>query len=88
MEGGGERGEGGEGGEGKEEGGTGEGTEEESNGGREDCHGNFGPTKKVVRGTKIPGKMVCLDHFPLKNLVRTWNNGPSMSTMFDRDCRL
>jgi len=37
-------------------------------------------------GTKIPGIMVRLDHFPLKNLVRTWNNGPS--TMFDRNRRL
>jgi len=41
------------------------------------CHGNFGPAKKLVRGTKIPGIMVRPDHFPLKNLVRTWNNGPS-----------
>ena len=52
------------------------------------CHGNFGPAKKLVRGTKIPGIMVRPDHFPLKNLVRTWNNGPSTSTMFDHNCRL
>ena len=50
------------------------------------CHGNFGPAKKLVRGTKIPGIMVRQDHFPLKNLVRTWNNG--LSAMFDRNCRL
>jgi len=42
------------------------------------CHGNFGPAKKLVRGTKIPGIMVRPDHFPLKNLVRTWNNGLSI----------
>ena len=34
-----------------------------------DCHGNFGPAKKVVWGTKIPGNMVRPDHFSLKNLV-------------------
>jgi len=44
--------------------------------------------KKLVRGTKIPGIMVRPDHFPLKNLVRTWNNSLSTSTMFDRNCRL
>jgi len=35
---------------------------------------------------KIPGIMVRPDHFPLKNLVRTWNNGTS--TIFDCNCRL
>ena len=30
------------------------------------CHGNFGPGKKLVRGTKVPGKMVRPDHFPPK----------------------
>jgi len=45
----------------------------------------FGLAKKLVRETKIPGIMVCPDHFPLKNLVRTWNNGPSTIMMFDHD---
>ena len=52
------------------------------------CHGNFGPAKKLVRGTKIPGIMVRPDHFPLKILVRTWTNSPSTCTMFHRNCRL
>ena len=30
------------------------------------CHGNFGPAKILVRGTKIPGKLVRPDHFSLK----------------------
>ena len=30
------------------------------------CHGNFGPAKILVWGTKIPGIMVRLDHFPWK----------------------
>ena len=42
------------------------------------CHGNFGPAKKLVRGTKIPGIMVRPDHFPMKDLVRTWNNSLSI----------
>ena len=29
-----------------------------------DCHGNFGPAKNWSGGTKIPGIMVRLDHFP------------------------
>ena len=40
------------------------------------CHGNFGPAKKLVWGTNIPGKLVRLDHFCLKKLVLAWNNGP------------
>ena len=40
------------------------------------CHGNFSPAKKLVRGTNIPGKLVRLDHFCLKKLVLSWNNGP------------
>ena len=27
-----------------------------------------------------------MDHSSLKNSVRTWNNGPSASTMYDCDC--
>ena len=30
------------------------------------CHENFGPAKILVRGTKIPGKLVRPDHFSLK----------------------
>ena len=41
-------------------------------------------TEILVRGTKIPGIMVRPDHFPLKNLVWTWNSG----TMFYRNRRL
>ena len=40
------------------------------------CHGNFGPAKILVRGTKIPGKVVPPDRNSLKNLVRVWNDGP------------
>ena len=44
------------------------------------CHGNFGPAKILVRGTKIPGKFGPPDYYFQKNLVRAWNNGPSANT--------
>ena len=50
------------------------------------CHGNFGPAKILVRGTKIPGKLVRPDHFSLKILVRPWNNGTSISALVTSDC--
>ena len=42
------------------------------------CHGNFGPAKILVRGTKIPGKLVRRTIFFPKISVRAWNNGPIM----------
>ena len=52
------------------------------------CHGNFGPAKKIGPGDQNSRKNGPPDYFSSKNLVRTWNNGPSTSTMFDRDCCL
>ena len=48
------------------------------------CHGNFGPAKKLVRRTNIPGKMARADHFSLKTLVRDWNIGPSCINCMQR----
>ena len=42
------------------------------------CHGNFGPAKILVRGTKIPGKSVPPDQNILKNLVRIWKKGSGL----------
>ena len=44
------------------------------------CHGNFGPQKILVRGTKIPRKLVRRTLL-MKILVRAWNYGPSESTL-------
>ena len=44
------------------------------------CHGNFGPAKILVWGTKIPGKFGPPDYYFQKMLVRAWNNGPSANT--------
>ena len=43
-----------------------------------DCHGNFGPAKILVRGTKIPGKSVPPDQNILKNLVRIRKKGSGL----------
>ena len=52
------------------------------------CQRNFGPVKNWSGGPKFQEKWSARTISPRKNLVRTWNNGSSMSTMFDHHCRL
>ena len=42
------------------------------------CHGNFGPPKSLVRGTKIPGKLV-------RRTIIFWGGGGESGGMLPQD---